>query len=344
MSSSSSAIELAKPHGGTDGKGAARSLGRRILWLLLQIGRIAVENLVVFITTTLIVFALIRSIPGDEALWSLGPGAAAPEVESVGHTRRTDQSFLRQYSSWVYATLTLNLGISSGFPNAERIKFGTWVTCSLTLGAILVVVLIGVPIGLASGLYPESWLWNQVSFLVYLVSMVPIFLLAYASFFFWPFPPVLTDIDILVRLNPQYSETYLYVAIFSTMAIVLAVGDGTITELVRAVREEVGRIADSEFIRAVRANGGAVWKHLARNLLVPILTVLNLRILYLLGGAVVVESVFEYPGLGQLTVEAVKDREYGLVFAITVVSVLLVLLVTVINKFLILFLDPRARD
>jgi peptide/nickel transport system permease protein len=241
--------------------------------------------------------------------------------------------------------VTFNLGVSGGQRNTDRVLYSTEITIRLTIGATLLLLLIAVPIGLYSGMHPRSLAMSSMSFLIYIVSMVPVFLLAYGSFFLFNYVPILADIDDIVASGRSgLSGWQLYTLTYLTMIGVLAIGDGTITEMIRSVRQETGRILESDFIRAVRANGGSVFNHMAKNLFVPIATVLNLRILYLLGGAVVVESVYEYPGLGRLTVEAVSSREYNLVFSVAVISVLIVLAVTTVNKILITLVDPRTRD
>jgi ABC-type dipeptide/oligopeptide/nickel transport system permease component len=312
---------------------------------LTQIARILLETLAVFLATTLLVFALIRWLPGDPVTERLGPQASEQDKARLRHEMGLDRPFLIQYIDRLWATLTLDIGISAGMPNAVQLVAGTGVTVRLTLGAAVLLLLLGVPIGVFSGMHPHSVGLSVTNFGIYMLSMVPVFLLGYASFFFFSYVPILSDIsEIVAGGRTSLPPSALYAVIFLTMIGVLAIGDGTITELIRSVREETGRILESDFIRAVRANGGAVWKHLAKNLCVPIATVLNLRILYLLGGAVVVESVYEYPGLGSLTMHAVNRREYDLIFSITTVSVLIVLLVTTFNRILIALIDPRARD
>jgi peptide/nickel transport system permease protein len=314
------------------------------LTVVVRIARIALENAVIFVVTTMLVFAMIRSIPGDD-IDSRCQGCPEAQKAELRRLLGRDRPFVVQYADRLYATFTLDLGVSAGIENAKHVVHGTIVTIGLTGGAALLLVLVAVPIGILSGVYPRSWLWRLSNFSIYVVSMVPVFLLAYASFFVFSFTPILYDVEeIVARGRTSLGVMQLKALIFFTMIAVLAIGDGTITELIRSIREETGRILESDFIRAVRANGGSVLRHMARNLLGPVVTVLNLRILYLLGGAVVVESVYEYPGLGRLTVEAVSNRNYDLVFSITVVSVLVVLIVTTFNRILITLLDPRARD
>jgi peptide/nickel transport system permease protein len=309
-----------------------------------QILRILLETVAIFLATTMLVFGLIRWLPGPESE-RLGPGSSEEERAALRHALGLDRPFLVQYADRLQATLTGEMGVSQGQRNLDRVLHGTGVTLRLTLGATVLLLLLSVPIGVISGSHPRHFGLNLANFVIYILSMVPVFLLGYASFFFFNYVPILSDIPEIVKSGrTSLSETQLYVVVFLTMTGALAIGDGTITEMIRSVREETGRILESDFIRAVRANGGSVWKHLAKNLLVPIATVLNLRILYLLGGAVVVESVFEYPGLGRLTMDAVLEREYNLVFSIATVSVIIVLIVTTFNRILITVVDPRARD
>jgi ABC-type dipeptide/oligopeptide/nickel transport system permease component len=312
---------------------------------LTQIAKIVFEAIAVFLATTLLVFALVRWLPGDPVTERLGLGATEQDKALLRHEMGLDRPFLEQYADRLWATLTLNLGVFQGQPIANQMVYMTGVTVRLTLGAALLLLLLGVPFGILSGMHPTNWALGGVNFLVYMLSMVPVFLLGYASFFFFNYVPILSDIqEIVANHRTLLPQPVLYAVVFLTMIGVLAIGDGTITELIRSVREETGRILESDYIRAVRANGGSVWKHLLKNLCVPIATVLNLRILYLLGGAVVVESVYEYPGLGRLTMDAVRAREYNLIFSITTISVLIVLAVTTFNRILISFIDPRSRD
>ncbi|MBI2570720.1 MAG: ABC transporter permease [Candidatus Schekmanbacteria bacterium] len=302
--------------------------------------RLAGENLAVFFLATFLIFWIINQAPGDPIdIWHPEPGMSAADRQAIAQELGLQRPLVERYARLLWRTVRLDLGAFDGVPISERLLHGIGVTLLLALSASAVSVAVGVPLGVLGGLERGGPPIRVATMIVYVASLLPVFLLCYLVHLFF-----LNTVGVLP--TPQSVEnraTIWKVLTALSMASVLGIGDGTATEILRYVRSEVRRISNSQFIRAARVNGGSVTRHLARNTLVPIATIINLRMLYFLGGAVVVEAIFQLDGLGWLTWQSIDSRNYELLFAVSVVSVIAVCAVNLLNNVTIGLIDPRVR-
>ena len=303
-----------------------RTLARRLLALPL-----------VLLGASFLVFGAIRLLPGDPARIMAGPQATGEDVQGMRARLGLDQPFLSQYALFLSRAVRGDLGVSirSRRPVlrevADRFPYTLALACSSYALAIMVGTLAGVAAALRQG--------RAVDLLVMLGSTV-----AGSLANFWL---ALMGMDLLaVRLGwlPLLGagswEHYVLPS--------LSLGLLPTALIARMTRSSLLDILRQDYVRTARAKGLPAWrvtgKHALRNALVPIITVVGLNFGGLLGGAVVTESVFNWPGLGRMLVDSVRTRDYPSIQSLVLLAVLCVVLVNLAADLLIAGLDPRIRS
>jgi peptide/nickel transport system permease protein len=248
-----------------------------------------------------------------------------------------------QYFSWLSNMLRGNFGASmrTGLPVlGEIIRVGIN-TLYLTIGAMLVTLILAVPIALLSarrGITAVTW---PLTIFAYVISALPVFWLGYIVIYVFTHKFGLFPIAFGFS-SMQDDLTWLY---FLLPILVLGVGNGTISEVVRYLREEMKRVFSEDYIRTARAKGSSVWKHsLKEGFLIPITEIIASKIPFILGGAVVVEQVFNWPGMGRMAWQAAQDRDYPLIMGITIISAVVVRMGSMLQKTLYVMINPGAAE
>lgn len=209
-------------------------------------------------------------------------------------------------------------------------------------GAILVCILIGIPAGIAAALHHHSrWIRFSVT-MIDILSAIPI--LVWAALFF------IFGIVLGVQLSyTVLKETCLWYERFAVIMIpvlILAVGDSILSEVVHVVRDETSRIFEQDYIRAVRARNVSLYRHLSRALTAPLLALFNGKVAALISGAVVVEYVFTWKGLGWAVLEGVAvtgAKDYPLILGGSMLFVGIIVGLSLISDLIMIMVDPRLR-
>lgn len=302
--------------------------------------------LVTLIGVTIIVFLLIRLIPGTIVELMLGTEALT-SYESIESLRRyfgLDQPVYVQYFEWISRVVVGDLGHSwrAGIPVLQFILARLPVTLELTAIAILVALLIGVPAGIISALARNSWLDNGARVIA----------LAGLSF---PLPWQGTLLVLILSLTLDWSPSMTWISPFedliANLRIMLVPGIclGTVSAAVimRMTRSSMLDVLGQDYIRTARAKGLTEWivlvGHALKNALIPVITVAGLQTGWLLGGSVVVEEIFTLPGLGRLVLWAIYQRDYPTVQGTVLFIAFMFMALNVLVDMLYAFLDPRIR-
>jgi peptide/nickel transport system permease protein len=204
---------------------------------------------------------------------------------------------------------------------------------------MLVTLLLAVPIAVFSARRGMTFFnWTSTIF-TYVVSALPVFWLGYIviyismhQFGFFPlaFGSSSQKFDWLNFMLPVF---------------VLGIGNGTISEVVRYLREEMERVFSEDYIRTAHAKGASIWKHsFKEGFLIPITETIATKIPFILGGAVVVEQVFNWPGMGRMAWQAAQDRDYPLIMGITLLAAIIVRLGSLIQRVVHIMVNPRASQ
>lgn len=284
-----------------------------------------------------LVFLLIHLVPGDPILQMLGEGAPVTDVQAARHAYGLDLPLGRQYLNYWEGVLQGDLGPSLRFNQkvtgliAQRYPY----TLELTLAALAVAILLSVPAGVRSAQRRNRWDDR-------LLSVVSLFGLSFPNFALGPILILLFAIR-LGWLPVSGSGTFGHLVLPAiTMGGALA---AILTRMVRtSMLEELGQ----DYIRTARAKGlserKVVYGHALRNAMIPVITVLGLQFGALLAGAIVTETIFSWPGIGRLTIQAISNRDYYLVQGCILAIGLTYVAVNLLTDLLYSAVNPRIRQ
>lgn len=298
----------------------------------------------VLLGASFFVFWSIRWVPGDPARAIAGELATPALIAQVREELGLDDPLLVQYSNYLLRTIQGDMGksVRSGVPVSDEIARRLPNTLTLAAYSLILSAIIGIPIGIFSATRPNSWFdGGSMTFALIGVSM-PIFWLGLMlMILFAVLLPRWLDLSGPL-LPPTGSGTWKHLVM---PTIALAANSMAIqARMTRACMLEVLR---QDYIRTARAKGLierlVIYRHALRNAMIPIVTIIGLQFGTLLGGAVLTETVFAWPGIGRLLVEAISFRDYpviqGTILVITVGFVLTNLVVDVLYA----YLDPRVH-
>lgn len=311
-----------------------------------------------------IVFSLVRFIPGDPAVTLLGPGATQEQIDALSAQLDLDKSFPVQFLNYVVGLLQGDFGVSlkTGEPVAQEILTRLPATIELAVLALLAAIVIGIPIGVLSATRPNS-MFDHVTRVVSLVGVsMPAFLLALIlQLLFGTYLgllPVSGRMNSFITTEPVTGFAILDgiitgngAAVWSAVqhlilpATVLAAFLGA--TLGRFVRNSMLEVMSEDFIRTAKAKGlrrgEIILGHGLRNSLLPAITVIGLKFAEMLGGTILTETIFAWPGIGRYMFEAIKNRDYPVIQGTTLVFALLFVVTSILVDLLYGILDPRVR-
>lgn len=283
-----------------------------------------------------IMFVLFRLLPGDPATLILGPSATQVEVDRLREMMGLNDSILVQYGNYIKNLFIGDFGQSSSY-NQNVINViipRIWPTIKLMLCSVGVAVLIGVPAGIYSGVYSNSILSKALMTLW-------VGLLAIPNFWFGLI--IVQIFAVKLGILPSIGYGGIESMILPTMAIAARL----IALIARITRSSIMEVTHEEYVNFSEAKGLkkrlVVFKHTLRPALPPIITMVGMQAGYLLGGSVVIENLFSYPGMGQLLLASVQLRDYELMQGITFFFVFSFLIINLLVDLLYGLIDPRIR-
>lgn len=312
----------------------------------------------------IIVFSLVRIIPGDPAVTLLGPGATDTQIDALRDQLKLDQSVPIQFGNYVLGLFQGDLGTSlkSGQPVMDEILSRLPATLELSVFATILAIMIGIPIGVLSATRPNS-MFDHFARVVSLIGVsMPAFLLAlilqliFGIYLGWL--PISGRMSAYIIAEPvtgfaildgfirrdfaaSWSAVQHIILPTSVLAAFLAATLG------RFVRNTMLEVMEEDYIRTARSKGlsnaSVILQHGLRNSLLPAITVVGLKFAEMLGGAILTETIFAWPGIGRYMFEAIKNRDYPVIQGTTLVFALLFVFTSVVVDLLYGVLDPRIR-
>lgn len=294
-----------------------------------------------------IVFLAIHLVPGDPAELLLSTGGSSPDPAAVAELRERlglNLPLLAQYANFLAGLAHGNLGTSlvDDYPVLDEIALRLPRTLELILAGTVLAVLVAIPAGTFAALRPGGAFDRIASALAALVLAVPVFVVGTLLVLLLAQTLHLMPAGGYVALAKAPGQHLLLLALPA-----LAIGKGLAAVLFRMTRASVLDVAARDFVRTARAKGVAprevLRRHVLRNALSPVLTVLGLHMGALLGGTVLVEYVFNWPGLSTPLLRAVEARDYPMVVGIVLVISTLFLAINLAMDLLYAVLDPRVR-
>jgi peptide/nickel transport system permease protein len=303
---------------------------------------------------TLVVFAMMRSIPGDPVVALLGDAYSEDDAVAIRQAYGLDKPILAQYFIWLGKLVQGNWGTSilSGRPVLEDVAVRLPVTLELIVLSMAVALAIAIPAGIIGALRRNTWADYTATSVAMIGVSIPEFFLG-----------VLLLLAFSVGLRgvlPSSGWVYLPgtcptmvcgVSFWGNMQHVLmpalALGVGRAALLTRLLRASMLEVIRTEYVTTARAKGLAdsrvVLKHALKNALIPTVTVMGLQVGFLIGGAIVVETLFAMPGLGTFGIDAIIARDYQQVQGFALVTAIAFVGINLLVDLTYTFLDPRIR-
>jgi len=292
--------------------------------------------LVVALGVVSIVFLLIHLVPGDPVEVMLGEAATPADRAALRSALGLDQPLGRQWFGYIGDLLQGDLGTSlhTRRPIAELLFERIGATFTLGLGALAVSVFVGFPFGITAALRQGSAIDHGTLVLSTVAVSVP-------SFWLGPLLILLFSIELgWLPVSGREEAGALVLPAFT-------LGLGLAALLARMVRAALLQVLGEEYLRTARAKGltepRVILRHALRNAALPVLTVLGLQLGAVLAGAVITETIFQWPGVGSLTVESIQRRDYPVVQACVLLISLAYVLVNTVTDICCGVLDPRVR-
>lgn len=290
---------------------------------------------------SVVVFLILYSAPGDPFAALLGGrNLSGAEREAAFEALGIPQTWYGQYFSWIAHVLQGDFGISmrSGQPVARELLSSGLNTLFLTVGSLIVTLGVAVPVAAYSAAQPASLRARAGTLLVYLVSALPTFWLGYMLIYF--FTRKLGLFPILSGTGEAQEYGWLYALL---PVVLLGLGNGALSEIVRYLREEIARVMSEEYVRTARAKGASIWRHAYKEaVLLPVSQIIAAKMPFVLGGAIIVEQVFNWPGLGRVAWQAAQDRDYPVIMAVTLLAAIVVRLGSFLHRTIHVAVNPPA--
>lgn len=304
---------------------------------------------VVFIGISILVFVLVRQVPGDPVQMTISPtdviGGGEEFIEAERKRLGLDQPIYVQYLTWLSDIFRGNLGysFSTRAPVTEVIGARLGPTFELLGFALLIALLVAVPLGILAALNRNKWPDYAASILSLGVLSTPSFFIGLLAIFVFSLQlGWLPSAGMVTPGDGSLGDRFLHILMPATVLGMVVAGS-----FIRYVRSSVLDQLGRDYLRAATARGASrsrvVVRHALRNSLIPLITILAIQIPLMTAGSVVLEQVFAWPGMGQLIVASIQNRDYPVIVGFTLVIAALMLLSNLIADLLYGVADPRVR-
>ena len=301
-------------------------------------------SLLTALLASILVFLLVRMVPGDAVAQMMGQAGGENAATALREFFGLDQPIYMQYLTWITSVLQGDLGVSwtRGLPVATMVGQAFLVTLEIALLTLFIATVIGVPLGILAGIYENRPLDTVIQSFNIVGLSAPVFwvglmlLVGVSAAFSWS-PPLrfvtpdrsLAD-NLAILALPIASLGLLQAAAYSQF-----------------VRQNVVSAMSQEYVRTAIAKGvpvrGVFFKHILRNVMIPIITFMGLILIQILGGTVIIESLFALPGLGRLLLAAIETRDYPVLQGALLVVVVAAMVVNLLVDLTYRLIDPRVR-
>jgi peptide/nickel transport system permease protein len=305
--------------------------------------RLITQLIPVMFVASFLVFLVVRVIPGDPAASAVGENATAEAYQQARERLGLNEPFHTQYFEWITHAMTGDFGQSIKGPQASDIIASAFpATLELATFSIAIGFGFGVVLGILAAVnrggfwdyFANLWTGWNIGVPSFIAGLV--YLLVFAVWLGWL--PVAGRVPITE--DPLAALKHLLMPSFALGGIVAA-------QISRFTRQSILDTLNEDFIRTARAKGlrerAVIFRHALKPSMIPVVTIMGLQLGSILGGTLVIESVFTWPGLGRALVVAVRDRDYVMMQAITLLLVLVFLTVNLLVDLIYVALDPRIR-
>ncbi|GMA14249.1 ABC transporter permease (plasmid) [Deinococcus metallilatus] len=324
--------------------------------MITFVARRMLQFIPVLLGVLLVVFLVLRLIPGDPAAVLLGTEGSAAERQRLEVVLGLDQPLYVQFVRYVERTLSGDLGrsIFQGVDVSKLILEALPATIELALLALAIVVIVAIPLGIWAAIRAKSWVDVTITVITLLGVSMPLvwvgilLILLFSQQLGWlpPFgqgPSLASGLQAVFRGQVAPLAQGLRYAILPAVTLAF----GSIAIVVRLTRSSMLEVLQLDYVRTARAKGAAdrtvILKHAFRNALLPIVTIIGLQLGALLGGAIITETIFAWPGIGRLIVTAINQRDYPVVQGSVVFVAIFVSLINLLVDISYGYINPKIR-
>ena len=305
--------------------------------MLKYIGKRLLMMIPVIIGVVFIIYAIMELTPGDPVMMILGEGAPIEAQEALREEMGLNDPFFVRFARYIVDALHGDLGESytSGLPVFQAILSRMPYTLSLATLSICVAVIIGLPIGILSAVKRYSLTDNLTLAISLTVTSMPAFFLAMLLMML--FCIKLGWLPMMGLSSPKHY-----------ILPVIASASSTTASLMRMTRTTMLEVIRQDYIRTARAKGATerrvIYGHALRNALLPVVTIIGVNFGFALGGSIVLEQVFTIPGLGQLMINAIREKDTPVVMGAVMTTAIFASLVNLLVDIIYTYIDPRLAS
>ncbi len=310
--------------------------------IALALSRELLMTALLLLGVSFVVFIILYLSPGDPFSTLVEGGVSTLEAQTgIRDAVSVPTSWYGKYFSVLTGMLRGDFGTSmrTGLPVLKEVVRVGLNTLSLTLGSLFITLLIAIPIALYSAVRGTDKISWPLTMFSYIISALPVFWLGYIVIYFFTHKLGLFPIALGYSTSSnRFGWLYALLPI-----LVLGIGNGTISEVIRFLRDEMGRVMAEDYIRTARAKGASVWKHsFKEGLVIPVTEIVASKIPFILGGAVIVEQVFNWPGMGRMAWQAAQDRDYPVIMGISILAAVIVRMGSLLQSIVYVAVNPRG--
>lgn len=307
----------------------AKYIGKRMLHLIW-----------IMIALSFLTFLLMYLAPGDPAVKKLNAQgiAVSPEVlEAVRKEMGLDRPFIVQYGDWALKVLRGDLGESykDGVSVAEKLSKALGYTALLALGSMVISILISLPLGMITALKKDSVLDYVIRFFTFFGNSMPNFLISVLLMYF---------LCIKARLLPVVADRSLKGLLLPAVALSVPMCSRFIRQFRAEILEQLSRSYVSGAVSRGVKSRYILFRNVLHNASISILTIVSLALGTLFGGSVVIETIFRWPGLGKLAMDAITNRDYPVIQGFVLFTAVVYVVVNLLTDIAYRWIDPRVRE
>ncbi len=290
----------------------------------------------VVIGISFIIFAIMDLTPGEPARLILGPYASQSDVETFNQAMGIEGNFWERYFEYMKGVISGDFGISYRTQNDVLAELTARIPCTLTLatGAAAIMVLIGIPVGIVSAIKQYSILDYCSMFMALLFTSIPGFWLGIMLMLLFSL-----QLGLLPATGVESWQSYILPCITLAAAFVAS--------LIRITRSSMLEVIRQDYIKTAYAKGASekrvVLRHVLRNAMLPVVTVIGINFAIMMGGAIVTESVFALPGVGTLLITSVRMKDIPVVMAVVMFVAIVIGIINLIVDLAYAYIDPRIK-
>ncbi len=319
--------------------------------MLKYIAKRLLLSIPVIIGITILSFGIMKLSPGDPLANFIDPSISMEDLEVSRQALGLDDPIFMQYFKWINQVIHGNFGYTySGNHSVSALILERLPnTLILTISAFVLSFVIGIPLGVIGAVKKNSHTDYGLTVLALIGVAIPSFFFGLLVIYFFSLVLGLFPSGGMVNMRAGFTGYAYYTDVIHHLilpAVVLSLGN--IASVSRFTRSNMLDVLKEDYIRTAKAKGltnkAITYKHAFRNALIPVVTIFGLSIPFLFSGAYITESIFNWPGMGQLGITAIHNREYGIIMALNLFTATLVLLGNLTSDILYAVVDPRIRN